>query len=213
MKTLYFCSYNDGEITSFHQTDGQAVSIANLHIDEYLINFLIFKRRIIDSKYLSECQSSISKSSIRTVLDAAGYVDKNADNGIELNKILLDNPKSIKHLVQMAVKDKTIANYLYWLTSNYFKLFEYYYGELVLIESVLDDMDILPKGFKTFTFYPNNRVFYSKLSGEQTKDICKVLKSKPSKVSEVPLILSALLITFGQLVMYGSGFLDELINF
>jgi len=213
MKTLYFGSYNDGQFTSFHQTNGQAVSIANQYIDEYLINFLIFKQRILNSEYLSECQSSISKSGIRTILDAVGFVDKYAENGVELNKTLLKNPKTIKLLTQMAGKDKNIARYLHWLTSNYLKLFEYYYGELVLIESDVHDMDVLPEGFKPYSFGSYNKVFYSKEDKETTQFICELFEIKPLKGKVIPLFPSALFITFGQLVIYGSGFLDELMKF
>jgi hypothetical protein len=41
----------------------------------------------------------------------------------------------------MAKNDKNIAEYL--------KLFKYHYGELVLIESQFDDIEMLHKGFKT----------------------------------------------------------------
>jgi len=181
MKTLYFYSYNDDQFTSFPQTNGQTVSIVNQYIDEYLINFLIFKKKIISSEYLTTWQLKIGKESIRTILDAVGFVDKHADDGVELNRILLSNPKTIKLLAQMAETDKNIAKYLYWVASNYLKLFEFHYGELVLIESDIDDMDILPEDFKPHSFHQYNKVFYSKEDEETTKFMCELFEIKPMK--------------------------------
>ena len=210
MKTLYFYSYNDDQFTSFPQTNGQAVSIVNQYIDEYLIYFLIFKKNILKSEYLTKCQSVISKSGIRTILDAVGFVDKHADDGVELNRILLSDPKTIKLLVQMAGKDKNIAKYLYWLTSNYLKLLKCHYGELVLIESDIDDLDILPDAFKPHSLHKYNKVFYSKEDEETTKFMCELFEIKPLKGKVISLFPSALVITFGQLVIHSSEFLDEL---
>jgi len=213
MKTLYFYSGNDEKSISFLQTNGQAVSIANQYIDEHLINFLIFKKKILKSEYLANCQSCISKSGIRTILDAVGFVDKHADDGVELNRILLSEPKTIKLLVQMGGRDKNIAKYLYWVASNYLKLFNYYYGELVLIVSDKDDMDILPEGFKPISFSRDSRVFYSKGNEDMTKFICELCEIKPLQGKVISLFPSALLITFAQLIIHGSDFLDELMKF
>jgi hypothetical protein len=208
MKKLYFYSNHDEKFSSWNQTNGQATSIVNKFIDEYCINFLIYKKELVTSEYLANCQNRISKISIRIILDSIGFVDRYANDGVELNKILLSNPKTIKLLVSMAKKDKNIAKYLKWTIGNYFKLFHFYYGELVLIESNKNDMDILPAGFKPYSFDPYNKVFYSKQGEETTKFMCELFEIKPLKGKVISLFPSALLIIFGQILIQSSVFVD-----
>jgi hypothetical protein len=110
----------------------------------------------------------------------------------------------------MAKNDKNIAEYLIWLTNNYLKLFKYHYGELVLIESQFDEIEMLHKGFKPLSFSPDVRVFYSKHNKEETKYICELFKIKHLKGKIIPLYPSILLIAFSQQIIHGTDYLNLL---
>lgn len=214
MKTLYFYSQKDEEIRiASIKTSSQVTSIINELQDEYFLRFLLFKTSIVKPKHLIESQNKISLSSIRVVLDAIGCFDTHFYDGVSLNKFLLHDPDKIKLIVAMAKEDKSIARYLHWVIGNYVKLFNYHYGELIMVVSNRDDIKSLPAGFLPVKFSTDKRVFYTKHDHTKTMRICKACKIQIKKGKILSLYPSAFLIAFSQLILQGADFITDLAKF
>jgi len=102
---------------------------------------------------------------------------------------------------------------LKWLIGNYLKLFNYHYGELILIESDKDDMDFLPGGFEPIKFNADSRIFYSKHNETLTRKICKFCRIKIKQGKIVYLYSSTLLIGCSQLILQSVELLGGIVKF
>ena len=215
MKTLYFYNslFDKGKIYKHTLSDNEAISIANEFTDDVFINFVTTQAKLIQSGYFEECQNRISTYGIRTILDAVGLTHRFANNGVELNRILLSSSDKIIDLVVMSEHDKNIAKYLRWLMGNYIKFFNYHFGELILIVSDTDDMDFYPDGFNPIKFKTDSRVFYSKHNKPETKNICQVCKINIKQGKIIYLYPSTLLIGCSQLVLQSVDLLGGILKF
>lgn len=214
MKTLYFYSHIDEEIRhSTIQTKNQVSSIINELPNEYFLSFLLYKTKSSNPEHLLKCQNLISQRSIQIILDAAGCNNKRANDGAGLNKILLHKFTDMKLLFALADRDIIIAEYLSWVIGNYIKLFNFNYGELILIVSDDDDLNLLPSGFKPIKYKPDNRVFYTKHNHDKTRKICEACGINISKGNILTLFPSTLLLALIQLLVQGTDLIGEFMVF
>jgi hypothetical protein len=173
----------------------------------------MFRASIADPIHLYNCQNKISKKNISKILHCVGVFNKRVRNGHELSKLLLHKADDLDKVFTMAQYNKLIANYLNWVFSNYIKLFNNHYGELIMIVSKYDDINLLPDKFSPVTFKTDTRVFYTMHDSIKTRVICEACGIKIKNGRILKWGPNNLIILYIQLLLHGVDLMGDFMVF